>query len=89
MSESTNPGVTGRLMLLSWVHPNIGRIEEPVCPDHLNQVMGALQTLGVGCTATEQHHHFTCLRCQASPGNIPRTLLRQWFGKARGLRDDR
>ena len=69
------------ITLVLWRHPTIGDIQEPACDGHLAEIRSALFTLGIGCLATDQHQEFTCLRCQASPGNIPRTLLRQWFSR--------
>lgn len=70
------------LTLLSWKHPAIGEIEEVVCPRHSAEVRAALRVLGIGSMGTDQHDEMVCLRCQAHPAELPRELLRQWFGGA-------
>lgn len=37
---------------LEWTHPHRGRIVEEVCPEHEQQVLQALKTLGIGCSGT-------------------------------------
>lgn len=77
---------------LHWTHPQIGDINEVVCPAHESEVLRALRVLGmgsVGSGGSVSHPKFTgpgelpvCLRCQANAAMPPRVLLRQWFGEA-------
>lgn len=80
------------LIRLHWTHPNIGKIDEIVCPAHNTEVRDALAVLGIGCISSDGSVDVgydgpgempVCLRCQAHPAMLPRELLRQWFGGAR------
>jgi hypothetical protein len=82
-----------RVTRLHWTHPDIGRIDEVVCPTHDTEVRDALRTLGMGSISSDGSVRVegadgpgelaTCLRCQAHPAKLPRELLRQWFGDDR------
>jgi hypothetical protein len=50
------------MVLLSWMHPVLGRIEEIVCPRHEREVLKALDTLGIGAIG-ERAPYGDCLRC--------------------------
>jgi hypothetical protein len=79
-------------MRLHWTHPNIGEIAEVVCPAHETEVRSALGILGMGSISSDGSVRVdgaegpgdlaACLRCQAHPANMPRQLLRQWFGES-------
>lgn len=48
--------------LIQWNHPIKGRVTEEVCKEHEQEVLGALQTLGIGCTGTYGKIDI-CFRC--------------------------
>lgn len=83
-----------RFTRLHWKHPNIGGIDEVVCPKHNTEVRNALQVLGIGSLSSDGSVRVdgaegpgelpACLRCQAHPAMLPRQLLRQWFGEKDG-----
>jgi hypothetical protein len=85
--------VSDNLIRLHWTHPNIGEIDEVVCPAHNAEVTSALRVLGMGSIGSDGSAPSygvegpgelpVCLRCQVHPANLPRQFLRQWFGGTR------
>lgn len=51
-----------KTIYLQWKHPNKGKIVEEVCEDHEKEVLAALRTLGIGCSATWGNLGI-CFRC--------------------------
>jgi hypothetical protein len=45
-----------------WEHPTIGNILEYTCLEHEQEILGALQALGIGCAATFSNMP-VCYRC--------------------------
>jgi hypothetical protein len=60
------------LHMVSWDHPR-RRIWEVLCKRHETQVIGALHTLGLGCTGEKAPPGATCIRCAIeAAGQEPR-----------------
>ena len=52
--------------VLHWLHPHRGDQEETLCDKHLQRVLDALQTLGIGCIGTNAAAGHLCVRCHKS-----------------------
>lgn len=56
---------------MRWDHPRLGRIHELLCDTHEKAVLGALKTLGVGCTGERYSGNDGCARCVAVALDMP------------------
>lgn len=60
---------------ITWTHPNKGTIIETLCEQHADQVVDALELLGIGCTGYTDDG--VCLRCIYDGYDIT-TWMDQW-----------
>jgi hypothetical protein len=61
-----------QLAEIHWTHPR-REVVEVLCEHHESQVVGALKTLGIGCTGERAMEGATCMRCAIeAAGQEPR-----------------
>jgi hypothetical protein len=67
---------------IEWDHPNAGTLKEGLCPQHVKDVLGAIQALGMGCIAKPVRDGRDCERCMAEfRGTALRDYVRRLGGR--------
>ena len=65
MHQQINPTGNQVKIRIEWNHPRKGRIAEEVCEEHEKELLNALRTLAIGCSATYSKRDI-CWRCTYS-----------------------